>query len=136
MTTTTHAPARKGGYFVPIVLVVGMLIAANYVVPFREILAQNRQVEAAQQELAEIQAANAKLDREIAALGSPSEIERIAREDYGYVRPGDTSYVIVEPGGVQASEPEAEPVIVEQESGGILKAIWDYLTGRDLTDDG
>jgi cell division protein FtsL len=136
MTAAAQRLPRRGGYFVPIVLVVGMLIAANYVVPFREILAQNRQVETAQADLAAVQAENAGLVRETEALQTSNEIERIAREDYGYVRPGDTSYVIVEPVGraAVAVEPiETEPVV---ESGGVLKGIWHYLTGRDLTADG
>ena len=134
MTAVAPPTAKKGGYFVPILLLVGMIIAVNYIVPFRQMLAQNRQVETARAELTAIQAENEQLVRETEALRSDSEIERLAREDYGYVRPGDTSYVIVEPVGRQPfEEPEPEVVI---ESGGVLDAIWDYLTGRDLTDDG
>ena len=134
MTTTGQRVRRKGGYFAPVLILLGALVAANYVIPYREILAQNRQVESARVELETLQAGNERLVRQTEALRSPTEIERLAREDYGYVRPGDSSYVIVEPVGrpvVQEPEPD-----VEIESGGVLKAIWDYLTGRDLTDDG
>ena len=134
MTTTVSRVRRKGGYFAPVVFLLGAMVAANYVIPYREILAQSRQVESARVEVETLQAGNERLVRQTEALRSPTEIERLAREDYGYVRPGDTSYVIVEPVGrpvVQEPEPD-----VEIESGGVLKAIWDYLTGRDLTDDG
>ena len=134
MTATVSRVRRKGGYFAPVVFLLGAMVAANYVIPYREILAQNRQVESARVELGTLQAGNERLVRQTEALRSQTEIERLAREDYGYVRPGDTSYVIVEPVGrpvVQEPEPD-----VEIESGGVLKAIWDYLTGRDLTDDG
>ena len=85
-------------------------------------------------QLKEIQADNARLQQEIRALRSPAEIERIARADFGYVRPGDLSYVIIlddtQPLEEQ-TEPEQEPAPA---SGGFWEALWDYLTGRDISD--
>ena len=134
MTATGQRMKRKGGYFAPVLLLLGAMVAANYVIPYREILAQSRQVEYVRVELEAVQAKNELLVRQTEALRLPTEIERLAREDYGYVRPGDTSYVIVEPvGRPDVQEQETD---VEIESGGVLKVIWDYLTGRDLTDDG
>ena len=125
---------RRGGYFIPVMLVIGMIVAVTNVFPFRQIIAQNRQVEETRAELGTLQAENEQLARETEALRTPSEVERIAREDFGYVRPGDTSYVIVEPGGRPVVE-EPEPEL-EIESGGLLDSVWDYLTGRDLEFDG
>ena len=125
---------RRGGYFIPVMLVIGMIVAITNVFPFRQIIAQNRQVEETRAELGTLQAENEQLARETEALRTPSEVERIAREDFGYVRPGDTSYVIVEPGGRPVVE-EPEPQL-EIESGGVLDSVWDYLTGRDLEFDG
>ncbi len=126
---------RRGGYLVPLMLVIGVAVVVTNVFPFRQIIAQNRQVEQARTELATLQDENAALEREVEALRSPSEIERIARQDFGYVRPGDTSYVIVEPvrrpGTVVESAPQPQV-----ESGGVFDAIWDWLTGRDLVADG
>lgn len=127
---------RRGGYLIPLMLMIGVAVAVTNVFPFRQIIAQNREVEHARTELVTLQQANASLEREVEALRSPSEIERIARQDFGYVRPGDTSYVIVEPvrrpGTVVSAEAESPPV----ESGGVFEGIWDWLTGRDLVADG
>lgn len=129
-------PTRKGGYILGAILVIGIVVAVTNVFPFRQIIAQNRQVEEARAELADLQGSNAQLLLQTEALRSPSEVERIAREDFGYVRPGDTSYVIVQPVDsevVVVAEPAPEP---ELDSGGVLDAIWSYLTGRDLVLDG
>ena len=125
---------RRGGYFVPALLVIVTAVVLTNVFPFRQIIAQNRQVTEAREELAALEAENALLERETEALQSPAEIERIARRDFGYVRPGDTSYVIVDPVTRPVPvEPQPAPA---PESRGFLGAIWDYLTGRDLVADG
>lgn len=123
---------RRGGYFIPVVLVIGLVIAVTSVFPFRRIIEQNRQVEGARTELAALRVENERLALETEALKTPSEVERLARENFGYVRPGDTSYVVVEPVGLAAADdPQPEPQD-EIESAGLLHAIWDFLTGRDL----
>ena len=77
---------RRGGYFIPVMLVIGMIVAVTNVFPFRQIIAQNRQVEETRAELGTLQAENEQLARETEALRTPSEVERIAREDFGYVQ--------------------------------------------------
>ncbi len=131
-----NRPARRGGYTLPVILLVVLVVGVTNVVPFRDILAQNREIENSTAELEALQAENERLTRETDALRSPGEVERLARENFGMVRPGDTSYVIVEP-VTRPVEAEVAPVVEpEIESGGILNAIWSYLTGRDLVDDG
>ena len=44
------------------------------------------------------------LEAEIEAVLSPAELERIAREQYGMVRPGETSYVVELDGGPVISQ--------------------------------
>ena len=125
---------KRRGLFIPLVLVVGLAAAAVDVFPVRLLIAQNREAEVVGAQLKEIQADNARLQQEIRALRSPAEIERIARADFGYVRPGDLSYVIIlddtQPLEEQ-TEPEQEPAPA---SGGFWEALWDYLTGRDISD--
>ena len=122
---------------VPLMLVVVAAIVLTNVFPFRQILAQQRAVDNAEQRLAVLQEENARLSLEAEALRSDAEIERIARADFGFVRPGDTSFVVVEPDpviGEIIAQPDPQPV--ELESGSFVDAIWDFLTGRDLVDDG
>ena len=131
--------SRIRRFIVSGLLVVGLGAAVFNVFPFRQTIAQNRAVEEARVELENLQAENERLEREVKTLQSPGEIERIARADYGYVRPGDTSYVIVGPAGEDSapegagasSEPDAEPV---EEASGFWSAVWGFITGRDLTD--
>lgn len=131
--------SRIRRFIVSGLLVVGLGVAIFNVFPFRQTIAQNRAVEEARTELESLRTENERLEREVKTLRSPGEIERIARADYGYVRPGDTSYVIVgsagdDPapdGAGDPSEPDAEP---EDEAGGFWSAVWGFITGRDLTD--
>lgn len=131
--------SRIRRFIVSGLLVVGLGAAVFNVFPFRQTIAQNRAVEEARVELENLQAENERLEREVKTLQSPGEIERIARADYGYVRPGDTSYVIVGPAGEDSApegagaspEPDAEPV---EEASGFWSAVWGFITGRDLTD--
>ena len=77
---------------------------------------------------------NARLDAEVVALLSPSEVERLAREEYGLVRPGETAYIIEkddDPVGAVDVVPEEEPL----DGRSILELAWDFLTGRDLVPD-
>lgn len=46
-------------------------------------------------ELSEIQASNASLEAEIQLLQTDTEIERIARRDFGLVYPGEEAYAIL-----------------------------------------
>jgi cell division protein FtsB len=125
---------RRG---VLVALVLAGLVAGvlGGVFPFRQMFAHHRQVDAAEQQLADLQASNADLEAEIAKLQSPVEIERIAREEFGLVRPGERSYVVETPEEVivvPADEPDPE----SGEDAGFWQGIWDFLTGRDLERDG
>ncbi len=113
-------------------LVAGVL---GGVFPFRQMFAHHRQVDTAEQQLADLQASNAELEAEIAKLQSPVEIERIAREEFGLVRPGERSYVVEAPEGVTVL-PEDEPDPESETDAGFWQGIWDFLTGRDLERDG
>jgi len=112
-------------------LVVGVAVLTN-VVPYRQILDQNRQVEAAAAELESLQDENSMLTARRDALQTPVEIERLAREKLGYVRPGEVAYVVLEPPAVPTSTtvPAVEDQPVEDST--LLSAVWDFMTGADL----
>ena len=63
--------------------------------PTRTYLSQRRDTQAAAHQLAALKAHNAALDRRITRLQTKDEIERIARQEYGLVRPGEESYAIL-----------------------------------------
>jgi hypothetical protein len=114
-------------------LVAGVL---GGVFPFRQMFAHHRQVDAAEQQLADLQAANAELEGEVAKLQSPVEIERIAREQFGLVRPGETGYVVEVPDAGPVLAAETDHADEGEAPSGFWQGIWDFLTGRDLERDG
>ncbi len=95
-------------------------------VPFRQILTQRQAVSGAEDRLVALQRANSQLDDELAALQTPVEIERRAREDFGLVRPGEIAYIVVPDEPVAEIEPEAS-----DRAGSWFDAIVDFVTGRD-----
>ncbi len=119
-------------------LATGLIVvvaATTNVFPFRQILAQRQRVEVATQQLAALEEENARLEAEKQALQSPLEVERIARENLGYVRPGEISYVVVAP--PEAPKPQEEAAVEEPVTGrSWYGRIWDFLTGRDLVQRG
>ncbi|MDH3499741.1 MAG: septum formation initiator family protein [Acidimicrobiia bacterium] len=124
----------RWGIVLPILLLVALTVVLTNVFPFRQILAQRQQVEIASEQLAVLQEENARLDAEAAALRTPTEIERMARNDFGLVREGDTSFVIVEP--TVGAAPEAVTQEPLPQSSSFLDSVWNFLTGRDLIQDG
>jgi cell division protein FtsB len=104
------------------------------VVPYRQIMEANQNVERARERLAALEAENAELEADVEALETPTEIEKLAREKLGYVRPGETAYVVLDPpeSEVESTEPEPEP---EEEPRTWVEKVWDFITGADIGDD-
>jgi cell division protein FtsB len=74
---------------------VGFLFA--FVYPTRTYLGQREQIRRADERLTVLRRQTAALEGETKRLEGDAEVERIAREQYGLVRPGETPYVIVPP---------------------------------------
>jgi cell division protein FtsB len=112
-------------------LIIAGMAVITAVIPFRQILEQQARVEGASAELARINLENELLNGEVQALQTPEEIERLAREKLGYVMPGETAYVVLEPEETLATTP-AVP-IAEVEDVPWYAAIWNFFTGADLS---
>jgi len=124
------------GTAVFIVLLVALGLVATGVLPVRDFLGRETAVNAANEQLAEITAVNALLADDVDALYSEEEVERIAREQYGFVRPGEIGYVAVLPDDPVADATSVEPEPVAPDNRSILQMIWDFITGNDLAVDG
>jgi cell division protein FtsL len=124
----------RSAAWMSVLLVVALAITLAGVFPFRQMISQRRQVETAQQQLASLEEENARLVDEAAALGTPAEIERIAREELGLVRPGETGFA-VQPSEVPEEPAEVAPATGHLDERTIVEKIWDFLTGRDLAPD-
>ena len=86
---------QRRSVLLPLMMLGIVLVAAVDVFPVRQLITLNGEAEDLRLHLAEIQEENAGLEAEIERLHSPTEIERIARADFGYVNPGETSYVVI-----------------------------------------
>jgi cell division protein FtsL len=100
------------------------------VVPYRQIIDTQRQVAEARAELATLQNENAELQADVTALGTDQEIEKLAREKLGYVRPGETAYVVLDPPGAEEPDPVEPPPPPVQKTW--VERVWEFVTGSDL----
>lgn len=110
-----------------------LLIGAAFltqVVPYRQIIETQRQVATARAELEALEDHNAELQADVSALQTDAEIERLAREKLGYVRPGEKAYVVLDPPGTQDPEP-ADPAPAPLEKTWV-ENVWEFITGADL----
>jgi len=64
------------------------------VVPFRDWLEQRDRTEALRIEVEAVEAVNRGYVERIDALGTDQEVERLAREDYGLIRPDEEAYAV------------------------------------------
>lgn len=113
-------------------LIVAGVALITAVIPFRQILEQQARVDSVAEELSRVTLENELLSAEVEALNTPGEIERLARENLGYVMPGETAYVVLEPGATLAS-PTPVASAEDDESIPWYVAIWNFFTGADLS---
>jgi cell division protein FtsB len=115
-----------------LILLIGVAFLTQ-VVPYRQILDSRHQVAAARAELAALEAENEALAYDVAALQTDTEVERLAREKLGYVKPGETAYVVLDPPGAPEEPPEQVEVAPAEELSW-LEQVWAFLTGADAED--
>ena len=92
LKTATKAVARAVlGVVILAVFVFGVFPTGSYV-------EQQKELNRAVVELDQLEAENRELDDRVERLESDEEIERVARQDFGMVRPFEESYLILPPG--------------------------------------
>lgn len=81
-----------------------------FVFPTRSLIAQRHAIARARSHLSVIESENDRLAEEAARLATPAEIERIAREQFHMVRPGENAFAVVPaPAGADPSPGDATP---------------------------
>jgi cell division protein FtsB len=80
--------------FASVLLVAGLFL---FVLPGRTYLSQRQSLAAATVRQRVLSSQNAKLAQRIQELQTDAEIERLARQEYGLVKPGEDAYVILPP---------------------------------------
>ena len=109
------------------VLLVGFLFVA--VLPTRTYIAQHRQLEATKSEVAELARSNSEMTRRVEELHTDAEIERIAREQYNLVRPGEAAYALLPAPAPPPPTPEelAAAKAAEARAAEASRSFWDRL---------
>ncbi len=91
------------------VVITVALIAALFVLPVQAWLRQRDDLAAQQRRLDVVLAANAELQAEINRLGTQEGVREAAREEIGYVDPGETRVAVVEEPNAPAALPAGFP---------------------------
>jgi cell division protein FtsB len=111
------------------VVLVGVLFAGVF--PTRTYLAQRASISRAEKQLSVLGEQNAELERRAKELRSDREIERLARERYNLVKPGEEAYAVLPP-PAQAGE-QTPPVTPKAEQKdrerNLVQKAWHAVTG-------
>ena len=108
------------------VVLVGVLFIGVF--PTRTFLAQRASISRAEEQLAVLGEQNAALEARARELQSNAEIERLAREQYNLVKPGEEAYAVLPPPASEAPPAETTPLEVADDRNLVEKA-WDAVTG-------
>ena len=103
------------------------------VVPVRQYLEQQRRLDSARQRVELLDEENRKLAARAEELRTDEEIERLAREQYSLVRPGEEAYAIL-PGSDEsrpAQAPLTSPTPVKPPQPSWLERVLDTLAFWD-----
>ena len=104
---------------------VGVLFLAVF--PSRTFLAQRASISRAHQQLEVLGEQNRLLEERARLLRDDEEIERLAREEYHLVRPGEEAYVVLPSPEEVAAEPSEAP---PPEDGNALQRAWEWVRDR------
>lgn len=91
------------------IVFVGFLLVAVF--PSQSWLNQRREVAARSAEVRDLEAEQRTLERRISTLKTDAEVERLAREQYGLVRPGEEAYAMLPPPAPAIDLPETWPFV-------------------------
>ena len=90
--------------------VILLVLAMMAIGPARQFYDEQQVVRSDQAQLAAGRAESARLTARIARLQDPTFIEQLARQELGYIKPGETPYLIVHPVPSTAPAPAAPAV--------------------------
>lgn len=107
------------------VILVGVLFVAVF--PSRTYLAQQRSIATAREKVMVLAAENDRLAGRVQRLNTDGEIERLAREQYNLVRPGEEAYAILPSRPAPAARDENRRPPKEDDKS-LLSKVWSGLS--------
>lgn len=114
-----------------VALLVSLGLVATGVLPVQQYLEREDQVVDAQARLDRLKQDNALLSDSADAMLTDQEVERIAREQYGFVREGEIGYTVVTPDADETLNSGPVPNEAGPDERGFLQRVWDFITGGD-----
>jgi cell division protein FtsB len=93
---------------VAVLFAVAILFLAVF--PARTLMAQRHQRAQVEAQLTKLQASNKAMQERVKLLGTDAEIERLAREQYDLVRPGEQAFAVLPGPKPQAPAPPRKKV--------------------------
>ena len=112
------------------VVLVGVLFAGVF--PTRTFLAQRTSIARAEKQLDVLGEQNAELERRARELQRDSEIERLAREQYNLVKPGEEAYAVLPPplaAGEETPGVTSSGSRADGDDPNPLQRVWRAVTG-------
>jgi cell division protein FtsB len=85
------------------------VVVLLFLFPVHSLIAQHDQISADQRRLKGLSQENQQLARQVALLQTPGQIQRIARGQYGLVKPGQRAFGIVPPSSPPTTKPSSKP---------------------------
>ena len=106
-------------------LLVGATVLAVWVAaaPFETYVSSRERVAVLEQQAAALEAENARLEQRLDDLDDPLNIELLAREQQGLVRPGEVPYVLAPPEPDRPRIVEAAPAPAEVEQDVLVRIL-------------
>jgi cell division protein FtsB len=86
-----------------LLLVIVLMTVAFSMAPLHAYLQQRSKIAELERQSRLLERANADLEQRVGQLHDPNELERLARECLGMVRPGETAFVTIPAGGGRPS---------------------------------
>lgn len=124
--------ARRVPVLVGMVVMFAVLFLGLF--PTRSYLAQRQAIAAEKEKVAVLRTENRRLASRVERLHTDTEIERLAREQYNLVKPGEEAYAIL-PGPADPPAPPAGAVPTPSSSDyagddddGFWSTVWDHMT--------
>lgn len=120
---------RRRPLVLALAAVASVVVLGATVFPTRTFLAQRAAVGAAEERLEVLGEQNRLLEERARLLEDDAEIERLAREEYHLVRPGEKAYALLPP-PTPSSAPPPVGTPPPPDDGNVVQRAWEWLTSR------